>query len=174
MIQNPLKGAKVYLSGPIQYDTSNLNWRVEPTRVLQDRFGLKVFDPFADPKQQRTDDIKEAIETKNYDTITSIAKDFVRKDLSEVDESKLIVAFLPYKVPTVGTVHEIINSNLAKKPTLLVTDQPDIGYIPLWFWGFIKQEFMFAGWDKLYNYLQEVDEGKHTGNNRWRGVYKLI
>lgn len=167
-----LKGKKAYLSGAIEFDADpNHNWRIEPTNVLATRFGIDVFDPFADPKQKWAPNLDKARKERDYVTIEQRAKSFVRKDLGKVDRQDFLIGYLPYKVPTTGTTHEIINSNNAKKPTLLVTDKGDIGYIPFWFFGFIPIEFMFPCWNALYDYLVEVDEGKHRANNRWSLVY---
>ena len=165
-----LKGKRAYLSGPIQFDVKE-NWRDVPRKTLTEEFGIELFDPFADPKQQWVPTLQKAQKDKDYETIVRISKAFVRKDLCLVDRSDFIVAYLPYKVPTTGTVHEIINSNNAKKPTLLVTNCEDITHIPLWYFGFIPKTFMFAGWDKLFDYLREVNEGKHKSDDRWSFIY---
>lgn len=174
MIANkPLADKRVYLSGPIQFGDES-NWRDKPKDILTQKFGLQIFDPFADPKQQWVPTLTEAQKNKDVETIVRIAKNFVRKDLSLVDRSDLLIAYLPYKIPTTGTHHEIINSNNAKKPTLLVTNLDNITYIPLWYFGFIPPEFMFAGWDALFFYLTEVNDGKHKHNNRWSFIYGEI
>lgn len=167
-----LSGKRAYLSGAIEHDkSSNHNWRIEPTKTLINRFEIDLFDPFNDPKQQWTEVLQKAREEGDIETVSRVAKTFVRKDLASVDRADILIAYLPWKVPTTGTHHEIINSNNAKKPTLLVTDGRDITYLPLWYFGFIPVEFMFCSWDHLYNYLQEVDDGKHRDNIRWSFVY---
>lgn len=170
-MKNPLENARCYLSGPIEYDSSGHNWRTEPTKVLTERFKINLFDPFADPKQQWVSSINQARVDKNFDLIVKIAKSFVRKDLAMVDRADMLIAFLPHKVPTTGTHHEIINSNNSKKPTLLVTDCNDISHIPLWYFGFIPPEFMFPNWETLYDYLESINQGKHRDNNRWSFIY---
>jgi len=167
------KDKRGYMSGPIEHDDSGHNWRTEPKRILTEEFGINVFDPFADPKQTLTSELLEARDSRNFETITRIAKGFVRKDLSMVDRADIVFANLPYKVPTCGSHHEIINSNNAKKPTLLVCPQGK-QFVPLWYYGFIPHEFMFDSWDYLYEYLREVNAGKHMHNNRWSYVYGLI
>jgi hypothetical protein len=168
-----LKQKRAYLSGPIEY-SQDINWRTKPKQVLVEEFGIDLFDPFCDPKQQWTEELNEARKNQDFETVTKICKLFVRKDLCWVDRSDFIISFLPYKVPTTGTVHEIINSNNAKKPTLLVTDAENVSYIPLWYFGFIPVEFMFAGWESLFSYLREVNSGLHKHNNRWSFIYGEI
>lgn len=170
-MSNVLKGKRTYISGPIEYGSSGHNWRTAPTSILKDRFELEVFDPFADPKQQWVPQIQKARDAKDYDQIAKIAKCFVRKDLSLVDRSDFVIAYLPYKVPTTGTHHEIINSNNAKKPTLLVIDDRDISFLPIWYFGFIPKTCMFPNWEAVYVYLEEVQQGKHRDNNRWSFIY---
>jgi hypothetical protein len=105
--------------------------------------------------------------------MTKIAKAFVRKDLAMVDRADFTIAYLPSGVPTTGTHHEIINSNNAKKPTMLVCPQGK-EFIPLWYYGFIPHEFMFGSWDGLWEYLCEVNKGKHVHNDRWAFTYGLV
>lgn len=169
---NYLSEKRFYLSGAIEHGTS-LNWRIEPKKTLTTKFGLHIYDPFEDPKQQWTDPLMKAKSIKDFDTMARIAKCFVRKDLCMVDRADGLIAYLPYKVPTTGTIHEIINSNNAKKPTLLVC--PDgRENIPLWFYGFIPKEVMFGSWDELYVYLDEVNNGLHKDNNRWHFIYGML
>lgn len=158
-------------SGPIENDLTHHNWREEPKKVLTERFGVNLFDPFVDPKQQWVPTLKDAREKCDYETMTKIAKDFVRKDLAMVDRSDILVSYLPKGVPTTGTHHEIINSNNSKKPTLLVSNMNDIAHIPLWYYGFIPTEFMFPNWEALYVYLEAVNKGEHRENNRWSFIY---
>ena len=169
-----LQNKKCYLSGPIQYDVAGHNWRVDVCRVLKEEFGIDLFDPFADPKQQWLPQLKEAQTARDYVKMAEISRQFVQKDLCMVDRSDFLIAFLPSKVPTTGTVHEIINASNAKKPTLLVTDQNDVSCLPLWYFGFIPYKHMFAGWENLYKYLREINEGKHRDDRRWNYVYGLI
>jgi hypothetical protein len=168
-----LNNSRCYLSGAIENGDETRNWRVEPIRVFTENFKINVFDPFSDPKQQWVDKLKKARDDEDFDTIEEIAKRFVRKDLCLVDRVDFLVAYLPYKVPTTGVTHEIINSNNAKKPTLLVSDRKKD--IPLWYYGFIDhRKYMFNGWDALYRYLEEVDKGNHQDDDKWSFVYKTI
>ena len=161
-----LKGKRCYLSGPIEFGTDP-NWRIEPSSILRGEFELDLFDPFNDPKQQWAPKLITARERCDYDKMAEIAKDFVRKDLSVVDGSDFIVACLPYGVPTTGTVHEIINKSMSKKPVLLVCPDGGKAKIPFWYWGFIPHSQMFGSWEDLFQYLREVNQGGHSDNYRW-------
>lgn len=167
-----LKGAKCYLSGPIEHG-SGPNWRTEPTKVLTKRFGINVFDPFEDPKQKWLPHLLRAREEKNYAAMQTIAERFVRKDLTLVDKSDILIAYLPKGVPTTGTHHEIIFNDDNKNPTILMCPQGK-EQIPAWYYGFIPHEVMFGSWEEVYNYLEEVEDCKHVDNRRWHYVYGVI
>lgn len=163
---NFLNGKNCYLSGPIQYAVEEF-WRSEPIHILTERFGINVFDPFADEKHKWTEEIASAKESKDIDKLCNISKQFVRKDLGMVDRSDFLIAYLPVGVQTVGTIHEITTSNDSKKPTLLVVNSGNICDIPLWFFGFIPKRYMFDGWLSLYSYLQKVNDGGCIDDDRW-------
>jgi hypothetical protein len=168
---NYLKNKRCYLSAPIE-NAANIdpNWRSTISSVLIKEFEINLFDPFLDPKQQQVDALHDARNNKNHLKMIEIAKSFVRKDLSMVDRADFVIAYLPYKVPTTGCHHEIINSNNSKKPTLLVCDTPDKFHLPLWYYGFIPYEFMFSSWTELFDYLRLVNQGK-SENPKWDFIY---
>ena len=167
-----LKNKSVYLSGPIEHDSTKENWRTEPIKALTEKFELNLFDPFADPKQKWAPLLEKARAEKDYPEMERICSMFVRKDLCVVDRADFIVSYLPRGVPTFGTTHEIISANDQKKPVLLVCPE-GWEYNPAWFFGF-KKIIKLGDWDNLYAYLQEVDDGKHKDNDRWAYTYGLI
>lgn len=166
-----LTSKKFYLSGPIEF--GNENWRDPIIDRLKKDFSIDVYDPFSDPKQQWIDKISEAKKNHDYQAIQEIAKKFVRKDLGMVDRSDGLIAYLPYKIPTTGTHHEIINSINSKKPTLLVCPQGKEN-IPVWYYGISKIQHMFGSWDELFCFLKEVNEGQHQNDDKWSFVYDLV
>jgi hypothetical protein len=168
-----LSGRRCYLSGPIENDNPNGNWRTEPSKILREVFGIDLFDPHADPKQQWVGDLQKARDECNYSEMARIAKDFVSKDLTVVSRSDILIAYLPKGVPTTGTHHEIINSSNNKTPTLLVCPQGK-QFVPLWYYGFIPHSVMFGSWEDLYGYLREVNEGLHKDNRRWHYIYGML
>lgn len=167
-----LKGTRCYLGGPIEHGRGR-NWRKAVEKQLVEEFEIDLFDPFDDPKQQWAPTLHAARKVKDFATMRRIAKKFVRKDLAIVDRSDFIISCLPYKVPTCGSTHEIIESNVRKKPTLLVCPQGK-EYLPYWYFGFIPDRYMFASWDDLYAYLRRVNAGKCTRDDRWAFTYRLI
>jgi nucleoside 2-deoxyribosyltransferase len=168
---NALKDKRVYLSGPIEHETGR-DWRTGVKKSLGD-IGLDVFDPSADPKQQWKPALEEARRQRDFEKMAKIAKDFCSKDLSVVSHCDLLIAYLPFGVPTTGTHHEIINAARDKKPVLLVSDKPK-EFLPVWYYGFIKTRHMFDTWEDLFGYLKEVNDGKHQDDRRWAFTYGLI
>lgn len=164
---------QVYISGAIEADNSNFNWRELVKKVLKEQFNLDVFDPFSDAKQNWGPTLKEAKDKEDWETVRDIARRFVRKDLSVVDCSDFVIARARHDIPTVGTWHEVINAWNAKKPVLLVNETGKKN-IPAWLHGFVYHKYMFGSWVDLYSYLKEVDEGKHQYDFRWSYVYGLI
>lgn len=167
-----LKGTISYLAGPIEYDVDH-DWRTDPKKVLIEEFGINLHDPNADDKQKMTSPMQDALDREDYETVRSIAKKFVKKDLKVVEKSDFIVAYIPKKVPTVGTVHEIVFSDWIKKPTLLICPQGK-KMAGKWYFGIIDPNCIFGSWEDLYTYLREVDRGEHKDNDRWSYVYGLI
>lgn len=175
-MDKPLKGKRVYLSGPIQFGDSNDNWRIGLRDVLLNEFDLNILDPHADEKQKWTEELYEAQKNCDFKTMRRIARGFVRKDMAWVDRCDFLIAYLPYKVATTGTHHEIIYASDAKKPTLLVCPEGK-QYNPLWYYGFIGEkddDYMFGDWNEVYKYLREVNEWKHTDNFDWAFVYGIV
>jgi len=169
---NYLKNSKFYLSGPIEFG-NEINWRKDVIENLKVKFSINVFDPFSDPKQQWIDKINQYKEEKNFNKLTEIANKFVRKDLTMVDRCDALIAYLPYKVPTVGTHNEIINANNMKKPIMLICPEGKEN-IPIWYYGFMKHEIFFNSWNEIYYYLENVNKGNLIKNSRWDFVYGVI
>jgi nucleoside 2-deoxyribosyltransferase len=165
-----LKGKRTYIAGPIEFDTNAYDWRSSLKQFLTNDLGVIVFDPLEDSKQSAQPELIAARDRHDYDTMHAIAEVFVQKDLGIVDRMDFIIAHVPHKVPTTGTVHEIVVSNKAKKPTLLVCPQGK-NMAGLWYFGFIPHRHIFGSWDDLKTYLKEVDQSKHMEDKRWRFVY---
>lgn len=166
-----LENRRLYLSGPLEL-CDDLNWREKPSEILKNEFKVDLFDPFQDPKQQRVEELNAARKARDFETVAAIAHDFVKKDLTMVDRSDLVVAYLPYKVPTTGTHEEIFRANLSKKPVCLVADG-DLFHLPTWYFGYVKKEFMFDDWEQLFKYFRLVNQGLAT-SHRWDFIYNKL
>lgn len=171
-MKNALSKTKAYLSGPIQYDDGP-NWRPTVIKHLSEEFGIDVFDPFSDEKQMHSTKLKEALSLENYDEVELIATRFVKKDLAVIDRCDFLIAYNPHGVQTTGTPCEVHHAVQLKKPVMIVCPQGKSS-ASLWYFGYIRHEYIFGGWEDCYNYLREVDDCKHTHNHRWWYVYHMV
>jgi nucleoside 2-deoxyribosyltransferase len=165
-----LEGKRVYVGGPIEFDTNAYDWRTPLKAFLRETLKLQVFDPLDDSKQSAQPELIAARDRKDYEAMRLIAKTFVEKDLGIVDRMDFIISHIPHRIPTAGTVHEIVVAVNAKKPTLLVCPQGK-DKAALWYFGVVPHQHIFGEWEGVTNYLLEVDAGKHIDDRRWRFVY---
>jgi hypothetical protein len=139
-----LNGARVYLSGPMDFVASRAEerkngWRVRVKQFLQS-YGATVFDPWEKPKvrgfhEYGKEDIT-SIRTREKWTFeegavgakirAECAQSFwetMHIDLRMVDISDFVIAYCPTNIYSVGTPHEIITARNQHKPVLFVSAQ---------------------------------------------------
>jgi hypothetical protein len=140
--QNFLCGARVYLSGPMDFvaargDERKFGWRNRVSDFLR-QMEATVFDPWFKPAVRGL----ENYGVENADTINarekwtfeqSQAGDEARAECAEhfwstlhidlrmVDTSDFTIAYCPTNIYSVGTAHEIILSRQQSKPVLFVS-----------------------------------------------------
>ena len=140
--KNILHGARVYLSGPMDFVASrseekDSGWRNRVGRFLRS-LGVTVYDPWNKPEvrglqEYGREDVHSVNARENWsfssDEIGTQARgacaaDFwetLHIDLRMVDISDLVVAYCPTNIYSVGTVHEIVVARGQNKPVLLVS-----------------------------------------------------
>ena len=139
---NHLRGARVYLSGPMDFvasraDEKKLGWRNRVGDFLR-HLEATVFDPWFKPsvrglEEYGLEDIK-TIDARDHWTFepgqagdearAKCAEQFwetLHIDLRMVDTSDFTVAYVPTNIYSVGTAHEIILTRLQIKPVLFVS-----------------------------------------------------
>jgi hypothetical protein len=139
---NHLSGARVYLSGPMDFVASRatekkFGWRNRVGDFIRAYEGI-VFDPWFKPgvrglHQYGLEDLKslDARESwtfeqgqKGDEVRARIAEKFwetLHIDLRMVDTSDFTIAYCPTNIYSVGTAHEIILSRQQYKPVLFVS-----------------------------------------------------
>jgi hypothetical protein len=137
-----LKGARVYLSGPMDFvasrkDEMERGWRSRVSEVLQS-LGVTVFDPWHKPRVRGMRDYgREGLDTaderakwsfmksrKGIKVRAALSKKFgetLHIDLRMVDTSDLVIAYCPTNVYSVGTPHELALCRQQRKPVLFVS-----------------------------------------------------
>jgi hypothetical protein len=138
-----LHGARVYLSGPMDFVASRaaekkFGWRNRIGEFLE-AMGVTVFDPWFKPSvrglhEYGREDVKSGERIKERWTYESgrraaqarswCAKQFwetLHIDLRMVDTSDFSISYCPTNIYSVGTPHEIIMATLQHKPVLFVS-----------------------------------------------------
>ena len=165
---NYLKGKKVYLSGPMHFaDDDGVAWRdlITPKLVSM---GMEVLDPCKKIVNGNAD-LSEVGKNKQKfrDLIAledwkSVKRDFwpiVRCDLRMVDHCDFIIFDYNPITPMVGSIHELVVATFEKKVVLLKYDKSQLKDFNPWLATFIKEHHFFSEWDKMFEYLNSVDNG---------------
>lgn len=139
---NFFKGARVYLSGPMDFVASRerekrYGWRVRVSQFLK-RCGATVFDPWNKPEvrgllEYGREDASTVREREGWTFARGPAGSKARARLAEhfwstmhidlrmVDISDFVIAYVPTNIYSVGTVHEIVTARQQHKPVLFVS-----------------------------------------------------
>ena len=161
--ENHLRGARIYLSGPMDFVASRAEekttgWRNRVGDFLR-AFDAVVFDPWFKPAvrglhQYGLEDINTIDVRENWtfeqgqqgdETRSACAENFwetLHIDLRMVDTSDFTIAYVPTNIYSVGTAHEIILSRQQAKPVL-----------------FVSPPVTFPTFDQLCAHLRDDPEG---------------
>src|SRR2546429_2914054 len=138
-----LQGARVYLSGPMDFVASRaaekqFGWRNRISEFLQS-MGTTVFDPWFKPEvrglhEYGREDVKSGDKIRTRWTYEGgkkgaqerswCARQFwetLHIDLRMVDTSDFSISYCPTNIYSVGTPHEIITATVQHKPVLFVS-----------------------------------------------------
>jgi hypothetical protein len=160
---NHLRGARIYLSGPMDFVASraeekSTGWRNRVGDFLR-AYGSVVFDPWFKPavrglhqyglEDLHTIDVREnwTFEPGQHgdETRSGCAENFwetLHIDLRMVDTSDFTIAYVPTNIYSVGTAHEIILTRQQMKPVL-----------------FVSPPVTFPAFDELCHHLRDDAEG---------------
>lgn len=167
---NLLKGARVYLSGPMDFVANRIEekergWRVRVTEFLE-HYGVTVFDPWNKPDvrgmyEYGREDVKtiNQRDTWSFSDSRSGARargelahyfwETMHIDLRMVDISDFVIAYCPTNIYSVGTVHEIVLARTQKKPVLFVSP-------PVQFDALHELEAVARGDNKLLDIINKL------------------
>jgi len=142
-----LRGARVYLSGPMDFVASRSNekkfgWRNRVGEFLR-HYGVTVFDPWNKPSVRGLHEYgREGVDTSRLREIWTFedspsgaaarAKcsgefwESMHIDLRMVDASDFVIAYCPTNIYSVGTPHELVICRQQRKPVLLVSPKIEL------------------------------------------------
>ena len=162
-----------YLAGNIHSTSNNdygVGWRDKITPIVEDRFKVKVINPCKDGEGDSKQDqlyFRQLIKERKFVELKEEFYKVIRKDLKAVDKADFIIFYHNPKIPTIGTIHEVINAANQKKPVLIVCDEDNIDHLNPWLLTIIKPQWLFTTWDAMIEYLDGVNNGKIETSHWW-------
>lgn len=169
---NYLTGKRVYLAGALhKVDDCGVVWRDYITPNLN-ALGIIVDDPCKATINglgevgADKDYFKKLIKERKYDKVKKEFYQIIRKDLRMVDKADFLIVYHDPSIPTIGTIHEIVNAVNEKKPVLIVCDI-NIESINPWILTLIKPQWLFTSFKEMFNYLDVINQGKIDTSHWW-------
>lgn len=173
----------IYLSGSMDFaNDGGKGWREEWTKKLVD-IGInqkQIYNPCKKPFNGAQFDLddeagiwKECRETENWERMEEIASQIMHIDLRLVEKSDIILVNFPrmdngFRVPTYGTIHEIVLANQLKKPIFIVWEKTGKSDCSAWIMKLVGYKNIFAHADDLIKHLQAISQGKKSFDaNEW-------
>lgn len=170
---NILNKTKTYLIGHMEY-ADGTKWREDMTIFLHN-MGITVFDPYKKPfinapKEDASthERLHFLMQSEEYDEVAAHFKQVRAFDLSMVDRSDFVICYINPKVPTIGTIEELVSSIQKKRPTFIVMEGGKQN-TPLWIMGMLPHKYIYNSFEEVKNVLTNIDSGiKSLDSDRWR------
>lgn len=168
-----LNKTKTYLIGPMQYGDGR-SWREDISSFLK-TIGVIVFDPYKKPFINSPSEDEEThqrmyklMQINEYDEVAEHFKAVRSFDLSMVDRADFIICYLNPKVPTYGTVEELVTAVRMKRPVFVVVEGGKKN-TPLWVMGMLPHKYIYDSFDEIKQVLTNINNGlKSIDSDRWR------
>lgn len=170
-----------YLIGPIEGDNNyGVGWRSRLIKSCKDA-ELKII--FLDPTNKVTglqqeigkehNELKVLREEAEYDILREKMKQIVREDHRSVDISDFVIVYVNPSVHTCGSYFEVQSALSQKKPYYFIIEGGKTK-APLWLFGIVDHNYMFASIDEVVTELKKVNSGQTKLSNRWVLVRKQL
>jgi hypothetical protein len=166
--------ACVYLSGPIQYAQDyGVDWRRSfVTKVREYNLPIHIIDP-CNKQDKRFDEIgvwrsrlRDMKLAGDFEGVRDAMKKIRRWDLRAVDLSDSVVFYIDPKIPTMGTIDEIVTAERQQKPVLAICNC-NMSDVPDWLFTIVRHTEMFGSVDACVDYLACIDYGSFVADDRW-------
>lgn len=170
---NVLNKTKVYEIGHMEYGDGRA-WREDMTKFLN-KMGVTVFDPYKKPfinapqeNEETHNRLHKLMEDGEFDEVAEHFKQVRAFDLSMVDRSDFIICYINPKVPTIGTVEELVTAIRMKRPIFIIVEGGKTK-TPLWIMGMINHKYIYNNFEEVKQVLTNIDNGtKSLDSDRWR------
>lgn len=172
--KNILKGCKVYLCGPLQYENWDkaISWRDSTKLVLKDLGILplspldKVFKNFEKEELNLHVKLNECLKNGDLQTVHTRMKQIRRRDLGLIDFSNFVICVFNPGVATVGTIEELSLSQRSNKPVFIACPKDKIS---LWLLAMFPPSCFFNSLGDIIDHLYEINSGKiEISQEHWR------
>lgn len=173
----------LYLSGAMDFaDDGGKGWREEWTQKLID-IGInqkQIYNPCRKPFNKAQLDLddesriwKECRESKDWDRMEKTASQIMHVDLRLLDKSDIVLVNFPrmdngFRVPTYGTIHEIVVAHQQRKPIFIVWEKTGKTDCSAWLMKLVGHKNIFTHVNELIKHLQAISRGKKPFDaNEW-------
>ena len=172
-MMNRLKGSRCYLCGAMdRVKDGGVGWRTNLKTELEP-LGIQWLDPTDKPCRVGREDNETRLrrrqdkEAGRYSLVASDMRDIRRVDLSMVRICDFVIVGLDVSVHCCGTYEELFLALQQDKPVLVCIEQGKKA-APDWLFGAMPHSQMFSDWDRLINYLKQMDAGEiDDESGRW-------
>ncbi len=134
-------GMKVFISGPIQGMENEQGYRETITKICH-KLGYEIIDPW----------LREKVIYRKKEPCWWMKvppKDFVNRDLEDVDRCDILVAYLPRL--SAGSCMELFQAKRRGKKVLIVSDMPCVSP-----WIVVHSDAVLRDFDQLENFLSNL------------------
>lgn len=177
-LMDHLKDKTTYLIGAIHTTRENdcgIKWREDITPILENKYNIKVLNPckmslkgFGEVNVDKdVNYFKQLIKQKEYEKIKKEFYWIIKKDLRCVDKSDFLIFNYDPTLPTIGSIHEVVNSINQKKPVLIKCDENIIDQFNPWLLTLIKPQWLFVCWEDMFKYLDKINTGNLDSSWWW-------
>lgn len=173
----------VYLSGAMDFaHDGGAGWREEWTQKLVS-IGInqkQIYNPCKKPFNGAQFDLdneaqiwRECRETENWERMEDTASQIMHIDLRLLEKSDVVLVNFPrmdngFRVPTYGTIHEIVVANQLKKPIFIVWEGTGRSDCSAWLMKLAGYKNIFAHEDDLIRHLDAISHGEKAFDaNEW-------
>lgn len=175
-----LQGKIVYCSGPMEKAADGgIGWRRKIKPRLQ-AMGIGVIDPTDKPGEKHVDETNlrnmanNAKNNGDYDTVKKMYKQIVHEDLRYTDLASFLIVNIDMDQHLCGTLDEVFMAANQQKPVIVVCEK-GMCHIPNWLYGRLSHELFFTSFDKMFEYLERLDDGDEPDLDKWVFIdYKKI